>query len=478
MIDINAIHYDKDIYPRKQHSNKTVNDYAESILSGAKFPEIELQQVQYNGEVKNVLVDGWHRWKAYEQVSKQGDLFANADDFKSIGYVYWKPDEVIDSENVVNMLLLKLRAAEANKGHGDRLKTDEKRLLAEETAEKTPKEEITQKKIADSLGVTQKTISNWIAHIRGRQNAGRDATILRLSMLGWTQEEIGEKVGITKGRVSQVFNNIPISKIKQETQSFLEQGKSMEWIADHYSLDMPLLWATRLQEKSDLERMEEVNFPIRPYDVWNFANCHKLCGIDYPGRIPGQIVANVLYFYTQPGDLVIDPMAGGGTIIDVCLLMNRHCYGYDVSPTEERNDILHLDFAKELPAKSEKANLLFLDPPYFKKKEKEYPEGSISALNKQEYLKFFADMFSNTYQAMKEGSYLVLLMSNYDDTGNLDESIWIWDYVHLMTKAGWQVVREIQCPIPNQVIHPDTINKFTAGKKLARLGRSLIVTRK
>jgi len=49
---------------------------------------------------------------------------------------------------------------------------------------------------------------------------------------------------------------------------------------------------------------------LQPYDVWNFAKCHDLYGREWPGRIPGQLIAHVLYFYTNPGDLVLDPMAG------------------------------------------------------------------------------------------------------------------------------------------------------------------------
>ena len=34
-------------------------------------------------------------------------------------------------------------------------------------------------------------------------------------------------------------------------------------------------------------------------------------GDDWPGRIPAQLVAHTLFYFTNPGDLVFDPMAGG-----------------------------------------------------------------------------------------------------------------------------------------------------------------------
>jgi len=39
--------------------------------------------------------------------------------------------------------------------------------------------------------------------------------------------------------------------------------------------------------------------------------------LDFEGAIPGQIVENVLYYYTEPFQVVVDPMAGGGTTIDL-----------------------------------------------------------------------------------------------------------------------------------------------------------------
>ena len=60
------------------------------------------------------------------------------------------------------------------------------------------------------------------------------------NLWGWTQEEIAEKVGITRQRVQQIANFIHVNKICNELQTFLSLGKTMEWIAEHYSIDMQL----------------------------------------------------------------------------------------------------------------------------------------------------------------------------------------------------------------------------------------------
>jgi hypothetical protein len=52
----------------------------------------------------------------------------------------------------------------------------------------------------------------------------------------------------------------------------------------------------------------------------------KKTGATEIGRIPAQLVAHILYFFSEPGDLVLDPMAGGGVCADTCLAMGRRCW--------------------------------------------------------------------------------------------------------------------------------------------------------
>jgi DNA methylase. len=113
-------------------------------------------------------------------------------------------------------------------------------------------------------------------------------------------------------------------------------------------LDKLTTWAIILDGKNDLERFEMLNIPLKVYDVWNFSECHNLMGKEYPGRIPGQLVANALHYYTKQGDLVADFMAGGGTTADVCLLMNRLCFCSDINP--QRDFIVKHDLRDGLPA--------------------------------------------------------------------------------------------------------------------------------
>jgi len=81
----------------------------------------------------------------------------------------------------------------------------------------------------------------------------------------------------------------------------------------------------------------------------------------YSGVTPAFIIWNLIQRYTKEGDLVIDPMCGSGTTIDVCKDEKRKVKGFDIVPY--RKDIVQAD-AISLPIKNEIADFVFIDSPY------------------------------------------------------------------------------------------------------------------
>lgn len=81
----------------------------------------------------------------------------------------------------------------------------------------------------------------------------------------------------------------------------------------------------------------------------------------YKGATPSYIIWNVLSRYTKEKYLVVDPMCGSGTTIDVARDLDRRALGYDINPT--RDDIFRAD-ARKLPLEDGKADFVFVDPPY------------------------------------------------------------------------------------------------------------------
>jgi len=58
----------------------------------------------------------------------------------------------------------------------------------------------------------------------------------------------------------------------------------MEYIASHYHMDLPLVWALRLEGKTDQEKFKELGWGLRTWDQWNFNDCDERFGDDWPAR--------------------------------------------------------------------------------------------------------------------------------------------------------------------------------------------------
>ncbi len=81
----------------------------------------------------------------------------------------------------------------------------------------------------------------------------------------------------------------------------------------------------------------------------------------FNGVTPAFIICNLLQRYTKPGDLVVDPMAGSGTTIDVTRELGRKVIGYDIAPYRE--DIIQND-ARQIPLEDNSVDFIFIDSPY------------------------------------------------------------------------------------------------------------------
>lgn len=108
-------------------------------------------------------------------------------------------------------------------------------------------------------------------------------------------------------------------------------------------------------EKPQLEATTLWDYPRQSYGKTPKGN-NK-----YPGVTPAFIVWNLLQRYTEPDELVLDPMAGSGTTLDVCKEEGRRCICYDIAPT--RPDIVQND-SRKIPLENNFVDLIFVDSPY------------------------------------------------------------------------------------------------------------------
>ena len=140
--------------------------------------------------------------------------------------------------------------------HGDRLSPSDKKRIARDIASTDPECTWTEDALAEKLGVIWQTVNTWIADIRARQKASRNTVIIRLSRLGWPQEKISEVVGLSRNRASEIVGNANFGEI----DTLLSQGHDMEYIAKYYNMELPLVWALRLEGKTDQEKFKELGW--------------------------------------------------------------------------------------------------------------------------------------------------------------------------------------------------------------------------
>jgi len=81
----------------------------------------------------------------------------------------------------------------------------------------------------------------------------------------------------------------------------------------------------------------------------------------FQGVTPAFIVWNMLQRYTKPGDLVVDPMCGSGTTIDVCEEEGRRVIGYDINPQHPK--VIKND-SRKIPLEDNSVDMVFIDSPY------------------------------------------------------------------------------------------------------------------
>ncbi|MDX9974465.1 MAG: DNA methyltransferase [FCB group bacterium] len=149
--------------------------------------------------------------------------------------------------------------------------------------------------------------------------------------------------------------------------------------------------------------------------LWEYPSQHYGTEIqgaqEYVGATPSWIIWNLLERYTKKKDLVVDPMCGSGTTIDVCKDRERRFLGYDISPF--RPDIFRAD-ARKLPLENEKADFVVSDPPYSTHVEySDDPQciGKLSALE-ADYYDSMAQVIREIHRILRDGHHMALYVSD------------------------------------------------------------------
>jgi DNA modification methylase len=131
----------------------------------------------------------------------------------------------------------------------------------------------------------------------------------------------------------------------------------------------------------------------------------------FQGVTPAFIIWNMLQRYTKRGDLVVDPMAGSGTTIDVCKEEKRRVIGYDINPKHhevKKND------SRKIPLKNDSVDMVFIDSPYGDNvRYSDEPEdiGHISAEDERFYLEL-EKVAKEIFRILKPGKVMGWLIGD------------------------------------------------------------------
>lgn len=144
--------------------------------------------------------------------------------------------------------------------------------------------------------------------------------------------------------------------------------------------------------------------------VWDFGNRDNYAGdANFHGNAPTQTVEQCILRLTSKDDLVIDPMAGSGTTIDVCKAYNRKVKAFDLTPTRE--DIIEND-SRCIPIDDSSVDLVFLHPPYLDMVKFSNKEGDISKLSLEKFLSSMRLVLMESKRILKKDKHLCILVGD------------------------------------------------------------------
>ena len=169
-------------------------------------------------------------------------------------------------------------------------------------------------------------------------------------------------------------------------------------------------------------------FAFQFHSVWPMSRRHDpffgVNGTIYPGTFPMMVPINCILRYTREGELVLDPMAGSGTTLVACAMLNRLGLGIDLNPDaerakEKRFDIVGLKDQKLKPILQRQryilgdardlrflgdnlVDLIIGHPPYLDMMD----YGQVATIKDvSSYHRFLREILSESYRVLKPGRF-------------------------------------------------------------------------
>lgn len=212
------------------------------------------------------------------------------------------------------------------------------------------------------------------------------------------------------------------------------------------------------------------------YNLWN---CSKDNSITHFGNIPQVFVENLLYYYTEPFDIVYDPFAGGGITIDACKKWIRRYYVADRKPIPAREEEIKKQdindgIRKDLP---NNIKLVFLDPPYWKQAENQYSKdkNDLANMSLESFYKSLQCFAKDIKKKLaKDGKVALIIQATQWKNNNvrIDHA---FDIAEMFKKLGFEIEQRIICPYSTEQYNAQMVTKAKEDKICLQTYRDLIV---
>lgn len=381
-------------------------------------PPIEVNQ-------HNELIDGYHRWTAHKKMKLEQIKV-----------------KVTKTESDADLLAL---AYERNAHGVIAISAEERRHGAIRMyADGTGK---TEEEIARLLHVKVSTVNGYLARAKRESKARRNKRIWDAWLACDTLDEIAEREDLKQQSITTILENHRKSDTVQKSVIF-----------SHY-------------------QNPDWNPPI--YDIWKAASKSNETSIF--GNTEARWTDNLLYMYTQPFDIVVDPFGGGGSTIDVCKKRLRRYWVSDRLPIEERLDMRQWDILDGPPPLHKRwgdVALMYLDPPYWKQAEGKYSEDAndLANMSLDDFYTVLTQFIQDCAGKMHTGAHIALIIQptqwKAPDRQVVDHVI---DIITRLQDVALRYIRRISCPYSTQQYTPQMVDWAKENRDVLVLTREIII---
>lgn len=149
--------------------------------------------------------------------------------------------------------------------------------------------------------------------------------------------------------------------------------------------------------------------------VWDIGKRENYAGdSSFYGNAPTQIVEQCILRLTESKEIILDPMAGSGTTIDVCKVLDRKFIAYDLNPI--RADIIKND-SRELPLPNESVDFVFFHPPYWNMVKYSNLNEDLSKQSLNKFFESIESVLNESKRVLRQNKYLAILVGDVIENG-------------------------------------------------------------